>query len=219
MHSSLGNGLNRPSTILLLAIVALVGYQSLANRAAPPTLSPAVVATVNLDQVFKGLNVKTKADNDLKVLATDLNDKALGKEKELKQLKADLDDHQPGSPAYQQIEQKAVLAAEQYKGFMDFCKAKIDIEQGRTLRRIYLDIKKAAQQMADSNGYDIVFVDDSQAELPTAGQEETNRQISARRMLYVSRRIDITDALVVEMNKGQAPAGAAAGAAPTTKTP
>lgn len=218
MQTSLATGLNRPSTFLLIGLVALLGYQSLANRAAPQ-LAPAVVVTVNLDQVYKGLQAKTLADEELKKLATELNDKALAREKELKQLKADLDDHQPGSPAYQEIEKKAVLAAEQYRGYMDFCKAKIDIEQGRTIRRLYLDIKKAAQQMADSNGYDMVLVDDSQAELPTAGQEETNRQISARRMLYVSKRIDITSALIEDMNKAHGPVGAAVGAAPTAKSP
>jgi hypothetical protein len=44
-------------------------------------------------------------------------------------------------------------------------------------------------------------VDDSINEIPTAGEEETNRQISARRMVYTSAAVDITEELIAHMNK------------------
>jgi hypothetical protein len=55
--------------------------------------------------------------------------------------------------------------------------------------------------MAEQNQYDIVFVDDSIAALPeNTTESEMMRQISARRMLYSSPRIDITDFMIAQMN-------------------
>ena len=56
--------------------------------------------------------------------------------------------------------------------------------------------------MSRANGYDIVLVDDTVAELPEDTTEaETMRQISARRMLYANPQVDISDELIVRMNQ------------------
>jgi hypothetical protein len=54
--------------------------------------------------------------------------------------------------------------------------------------------------MATSNGYDLVLVNDSLAEIPPGTEEELNRQISARRILFANPRIDLTDELIAYMN-------------------
>ena len=64
------------------------------------------------------------------------------------------------------------------------------------------EIKEAVAHLANREGYDVVFVDDSASELPVAATEaEMRRQIGARRMLYTSPRVDITDQLVNFMNQ------------------
>jgi Skp family chaperone for outer membrane proteins len=192
---------NHIAVLLLIVLIGLVGYQTFAYRPAMSN-SPAVIATVNLEQLFKGLDEKTAADEQLKQMATKLNDEAEAKMKEIKQIDEDLKDHPKGSPTYSQMQEQQILLAGKYQAYLEYCKRKIEAEKGRSLKRIYLNIKNHANQLASQNGYDIVLVDDSLAEIPLGTEEETSRQISARRMLFTSTRLDITADLLERMNAG-----------------
>ncbi|MEM7623174.1 MAG: hypothetical protein AAF235_08205, partial [Planctomycetota bacterium] len=58
-----------------------------------------------------------------------------------------------------------------------------------------------ADTVARSEGYDIVYIDDSGVELPTQPTEQQALQIIlSRRVLFASNAIDITDELQRLMN-------------------
>ncbi len=54
--------------------------------------------------------------------------------------------------------------------------------------------------LAEQEGYALVVVDDSIVDFQSGTEADMMRQISARRMLYASPRVDITDALIMQMN-------------------
>lgn len=191
--------INRPAVALLASIVALLGYQSWAMRN-QEKLTPAVVACVDLEKVFNGLSAKTAADEHLKQVAEQLTAEGNRKAEAIKQMEADLNDLAEGSPRYRELQDNALLEAQKYRAYVEFSRAKIDSERSRTIKRIYLDIRKAAEEMGNTNGYDLVLVNDSLAEIPPGTEEEMNRQISARRILFASPRIDITAEVVAYMN-------------------
>jgi Skp family chaperone for outer membrane proteins len=191
--------INWPAVALLASIVAMLGYQSWAMRS-QEKLAPAVVVCVDLEKVFNGLTAKTNADAHLRKLGEEQIAESNKKAEAIKQMEADLADLAAGSARYRELQDQALLEAQKYRAYVEFSRAKIDAERSRTIKRIYGDIKKAADEMATSNGYDLVLVNDSLAEIPPGTEEEMNRQISARRILFANPRIDLTDELIAYMN-------------------
>jgi Skp family chaperone for outer membrane proteins len=191
--------INWPAMALLASIAAMLGYQSWAMRN-QEKIAPAVVVCVDLEKVFNGLTAKTNADAHLRKLGEQQIAESNKKAEAIKQMEADLADLAAGSARYRELQDQALLEAQKYRAYVEFSRAKIDAERSRTIKRIYGDIKKAADEMATSNGYDLVLVNDSLAEIPPGTEEEMNRQISARRILFANPRIDLTDELIAYMN-------------------
>ena len=182
----------------LLGMVALVGFRSPAPR--PPVPSLATVATVNLERVFSNLDEKGAADISLQVLADDLQKKSGAQSRAIELLEQNLDLFSVGSEKYQEAEEQFREATVKLRSFVEFGRLKIDFRKGATLKRLYASIKEAARLLAEREGYAVVLVDDSIVGLQSGTETDVVRQISARRMLYASPRVDITDALIMQMN-------------------
>ncbi len=199
--------LNWPAMILLAMFAGYVGYSSQANRAT--MLPAAVVATVNLEKVFQGLDERGAADARLKNLADKLDAEGHKKREEIEVLNADLELFPPGSEKFQEVAAELAGKGFRLKAFLDFAVRKLDAEKSRTLYDLYEDrIKEVVRQMAEEQGYDLVMVDDSIVALPTEISEaEIMRQISARRLLYTNSAIDITEDLIARMNSRYARGG------------
>lgn len=186
----------------LVTIGTVGGYYALAIRPAlvGPT-QPAIIATFDLEKTFNALDEKKRSDETLIKLANDL--KARGDEmaKALKQIETELEDHVPGGKKHNELLERLSQESGSYQAYIEFCKIKVEAEKSRVTMRIYASIKAAVTQMARENNYAAVFVDDSIAEIPlNLSVEETTRQISARRLVYTSSEIDITDPLISRMN-------------------
>ena len=191
--------MNWPAAILLAAMAVLVGYQTQASRSAAP--GPAVIATVNIELLFEKLEERAAADTRLTEMAKGLDDEAAEKRKTIEEFREEMDMFPPGSEAHREAQAQWTLKSYELQAFLDFAVRKIDVEKSKTLRSIYDKMNTTMAAMALENGYDIVFVDDSIVELPQAATEsEMMRQISARRMLYSSPQIDITNDVIVRMN-------------------
>lgn len=182
----------------LLGMVALVGFRSPAPR--PPVPRLATVATVNLERVFSNLDEKGAADISLQVLADDLQKKSGAQSRAIELLEQNLDLFSVGSEKYQEAEEQFREATVKLRSFVEFGRLKIDFRKGATLKRLYSSIKEAARLLAEREGYAVVLVDDSIVGLQSGTEADVVRQISARRMLYASPRVDITDALIMQMN-------------------
>jgi len=188
-------------SVAVLAVAALwIGHVTQANRPAPP--EPARIATINIEDVFNALNERSAADAELLELSNELEAERVQLREEIELLKEDLQNVlQPGTPAYEESQEALVWKTAQLRAFVDFAQRKLDREQSKLLRRIYENMKRVIGELSDDEGYDVVFVDDSVVELPADVTEaEMMRQISARRMLFSSPVIDISEALIERMN-------------------
>jgi Skp family chaperone for outer membrane proteins len=187
---------------LLAAVLALhMGYTSYAVRQAAP-LAPATLATVNLEQVFAGLDARAAADTRLAALAEELDGQAQAQRDEIALLEQDLEIFQPGSEEYEQTSASIAEMTLKRRAFIEYSARRIDAEQSRVLSELYDTIKEVLAALSTEYGYDIVFVDDSVVQLPrNVGEQEMMRQISARRMLYTNPAIDISQELIVRMNQ------------------
>lgn len=191
---------NWPAVLIAVMFVSFAGYQTFALRTfeAP---SPTAIATVDLERLFNQLDERDAADVKLQQLVEKLQADSNSMIEDIESLEADLEIHDSTSRAFQESMEKLSLKTLEYQAFVEFSRRRVDVEKAVTLKRIYVNIKMAAEQEARDRGYDIVFVDDSLGEIPPADEAETTRQISARRMLYASPEIDLTDQLLERMNR------------------
>lgn len=200
-----------PLTVALLAvIVAITCYQAGAYRPEPVSQSlPMVFATFDLEKTFNTLDEKKAADAALQRIAEDLKKGTDAAARELQQLEKDLDDLQPGTSKHREMLETLTLKSHEYQAAVEFARAKIDIEKARTMKTLYQSIKASAATLAKERGYKVIFVDDSIAPIPPGTSEEMTRQISARRMVYTSPDVDVTDELIRRMNAAFKTAGPA----------
>lgn len=195
-----------------LFMLGALGFLGGAAMLAPS--KPAVVASVDLEKVYDSLHRQDAADAELEKLAADLGREEEKKREELRGLEAELDAFKPGSEAHRrlmsQIEEKLVM----YKALVEFGRQKIEARRADFIRVIYDDIKATLKVLSKENGWDVVFLDDSIPPLEVADPQRTMQQISARRMLYCSEALDVTEQLVQRMNADfAARGGGAAGSA------
>jgi Skp family chaperone for outer membrane proteins len=205
--------------VCLLGLVAVLlacqtyGLQATTNQKAPPTS----IATFDLEKTFAALEEKKAGAEALTAMASALGKTNDEMSRKLKAMEQELEDLQAGTPKHKELMQKLVEATHEYKAQIDFSNMKLDIERARMMKKVYNSIRKAAEQLALERGYSVVFVDDSIAPIPPGTEQEMNRQISARRMVYTSPEVDVTEELISRMNTQWKMAGPAP--APTAGKP
>ncbi len=207
-----------PLTFALLGvIVAVVAYQAGAVRPSPepdPLLvpqapAPTSIATFDLEKTFNALEEKKAADNELKRLAESMKKESDNLAKGLKAMETELEDLQPGTPKHKEMMENLAEKGHNYQAQVEFFRAKMDIDGARMMRQVYQSIRLAAEQLAKERGYAVVLVNDSISPIPPGTVEEVTRQISARRMVYASPQVDVTEELISRMNNSFKTAGPA----------
>ena len=201
--------------IAALLLSQTLGLDANTNQKASPT----AIATFDLEKTFASLEEKKAGAEALTAMAAELTKTNEAMTSRLKAMEQELEDLQAGTPKHKELMQKLVEATHEYKAQIDFSNMKLDIERARMMKKVYNSIRKAAERLALERGYSVVFVDDSIAPIPPGTEQDMNRQISARRMVYTSPEVDITNDLISLMNEqwktaGPAPAAAAANGKP-----
>ena len=206
------------------AIALAIGYGPAIAQNGGAAGKPSVVATVRLSAVLEKLDQRGEAEANLNALAQKVKGDEKTRKDEIQKMQDQLEELRkaagdavdPGAEItdlQEQVAQKTL----QLQAWSRFTVDKVDIEKSLLMQDLYRNIKTAAQTMATANGYDLVLVDDSQAELSTTGDSRVSReaqvvqQIAARQLLYVNPALDITDQIITRMNN----AHKAAGGAPT----
>lgn len=192
--------MNRTMIYLAIALAAVVCYQSLAVKQMA-ALRPANVVWVDIERVFEGLNARAAGDQALQTLKDKLEADAEIKRGKAEAKKEELEVLSAGTPAYKAAEEAWAQLALEYRGYQEFANLKMEREKARILGDIYDKIRKGAQKLAEEQGFDYVFINDTLGQLQANTQEEMNRQISARRMLYANPEFDATDMLIALMNR------------------
>lgn len=186
------------STCILAMAGFLVGVQALAVHALP-LLSPAVVATVDLETTINSLDEWA----DMLASETGINDElqveVKRRQDEIELLDADLADYPSGSEKFKAAFKKYQMAGIELQGYVQFQQLKSQQRTSELILNLYEKIKDMARQLADEHGYDIILMNDSVLEIPE-NPENIIREISNRRILFARTQMDITDQLIQQMN-------------------
>ena len=172
-----------------------------------PRLSQGLtIATVDLSSVFEGLTQRADADLHLGQMA---ERNRLERDRRAGEIEALRSQHRDTvDPATrQELEERIALASIEYATWVRFTNQKTDVEQSLVLQDLYRAVKQAAAELARSEGYDLVVVDDSLRQLRMSAdsaisrEEQVRQQIGSRRLLFADPGLDVTDDLIATMNR------------------
>lgn len=189
-----------PALLVLIAALAWHAGANSASNARPPA-NPTAIATIDVVAVFDQLkelsDMESRLEGRQQTSQSELEEVA----NRLKTIIADLEVLTRGTEEHrnkvrERMELQAVLEA---RG--EALNQILSIERGSMTRELYNKVSDAIARIADREGYDAVFFDDSKFIVPENNPyESVYRAIVTRSLLYRHNTIDITDQVVSLMN-------------------
>ena len=164
--------------------------------------APPLVATVDLERLFNGLDAQKTEDERLQKVAKFHEDKIENLRANVEDLQSELENFEPSSEAWLTTNQNAQDAVSSFLAYEQYARLKVEAELAKSTRNIYTNIRSTIAEFCASQNppIDMVIVDDSIPEFEPADSAGTRQQISARRILYANSTYDITDAVLNRMN-------------------
>ncbi|MEE2907583.1 MAG: OmpH family outer membrane protein [Planctomycetota bacterium] len=183
--------------ICVLVVEWIATDRSDANQAPPAAKTS--VAVVNLEMTFNGLEEWVAVEGALVEMGAKMEDEAIRRREEVEGLLADTEDYPVGSEKYKEAERRYEMAALEFQAYVAMHQGRRMEYNDTQIKALYDKIKIAAKNMADDRGLDLILVDDSVVPIPPDTQDIL-AQISSRRVLFARAQLDITEALITEMN-------------------
>jgi Skp family chaperone for outer membrane proteins len=168
---------------------------------APPT-SPPLVATIDLERLFNGLDIQKTEGARVDAVAVKYDTQLDGLRGQIENLQAELENFEQGGEAWLKTSRDAEAAISEYQAIEQFARLKVEAERAKSMRNVYERIKSEIETFAKAQTppLDLVLIDDTIPVLEPSTAEAMQKQISARRMIYASRAFDITDILLERIN-------------------
>lgn len=191
--------------LVMLGIAVMAGAAlfraGASSMPAVPGPAPSVIGLIDLTLVTKGLNeikdrnaqLNTKAAEYQKQL-DDLSAQLIKINEDLKLLPADSKERRPLVFKGLELEQNA-------KAKQQVLRKTVELDAGEILSDMYKRVTETAAKVAEKDGYSLVLLDDRSVSLPKdAPDEEVNRAIFAKRIIYAAESVDLTQRIITEMN-------------------
>ncbi len=193
-----------PMATIVLLLGVLVGYEVFAGRAMAPA-SPPVVAVVRIDPLFDGLKQKADAAAAVEQLQGEIEAEAKIRREAASAL---TEQHGNAVNATQReaLSDKIALETLKNASWLEAAKQELEVDKAVRLQDLYKKVYDAINSLALTEGYDLVIVDDSGAELPferklrVLPQVQVIQKLAMRKVLYVNPTLDVTDDLIMRMN-------------------
>ncbi len=184
---------------LAVALAAALGLQTHAVRRVAP-LNPLVMAMVDLERVLENLEERAHLDSELVRLSEEIDASLESRRQEINNLDREIELYEVGSDKRTQILQRQQLLTLEYRAFVDHGQLRLERQQSRGLRLLYMSIRSAAADLAGTNGWDLVSMNDSAIDFREGDGVNVVSQIANRRVLWTNPDLDVTDLIVEHMN-------------------
>jgi Skp family chaperone for outer membrane proteins len=187
------------------SLVGIATFMVLAGASrlmfAPPT-SPPLVATIDLERLFNGLDIQKTEGARVDAVAVKYDTQLDGLRGQIENLQAELENFEQGGEAWLKTSRDAEAAIGEYQAIEQFARLKVEAERAKSMRNVYERIKSEIETFAKAQTppLDLVLIDDTIPVLEPSTAEAMQKQISARRMIYASSAFDITDILLERIN-------------------
>ncbi len=195
--------MNLPVFVIMVLLAVMVGYEVFAGRAAAP--GPAVIAVVRIDPLFDGLKQTADAEGAIDRLRSEIETEVQTRQAAIETLR---EEHSNTVDATEREALADNIALETLKNdfWLQTARREHELEKAVRLQDLYKKVFDAIQTLALTEGYDLVIVDDSGAELTferssrVLPQVQVCQKLAMRKVLFVNPTLDITEDLIMRMN-------------------
>jgi Skp family chaperone for outer membrane proteins len=201
------NGKNQPISVSMITIVAVLGalaaFQTLAQRGG--AADPPIVAAVRIEPLFDGLQQRALAKTEIAALEADITAEGKRRQAIIVEMEQSLEDVVAANKR-EELSDEIALERLKLQFWSQQATAEFEVEKAIRLQHLYTSVKKAIEDMALAEGYDIVVLNDASMELPferdarVPAQLQILEQIASRKLLYLKPALDVTDDLIMRMN-------------------
>lgn len=204
--------INGPTILMLLILMAALGYQAGAERV-EVRKQPAVVATIDITKVMEGLEQRSNAEIKLDQMRVEFNEERERRETRIRELDRQLREKQrevreqrAGMDELQRIEEQIALQELNFQAWITFQSDRIDVEKALLWQDLYRAIRRAVGEMAEGERYDLVIYDNTSEELfinpesRMSREMQVQQQMVSRQLVYAGRSLDVTNELIERMN-------------------
>ncbi len=194
----------KTSKLWLLAIVVVLAGAVLFNRSFAQVGSgssgAAKIGVCDVVQIFnsydrtKDLNTKQTNKTDALKAEDDMRVKAI------EAIRMELDGLKAGSSEYQRRRSDGERLTIERAAWLKFKEAQMLRDYANLSRNMYKEILAAVKQIASEQGYALVLCREP-SQLQSESVAELRQEISGRKVLYASGKIDVTDQVLARLNQ------------------
>lgn len=181
-------------TALTFSAVLGAGAQGL--TAARPTK----VATVDVLNVFNGLQEKAQVEADIRTRGEQLRTEEESRRKELMDLQNDLKILAPETQAYTQKTNQIKRKVLELKVWSQMESENLTSESSIQLAGLYRKMCDTIGKVAKENNYDMVIYKEQEPTFQNVKPESMNQIIQMRKVLWSADDMEITDQTITRMN-------------------
>jgi Skp family chaperone for outer membrane proteins len=193
-----------------VAVVAWLGSEVLSLRSTVEATmavaaNPTAVAVVNVEKVFDRLDESADWQIQIRQLAASVQEESQARAADVERLRKELEP-MAESPERQRLLDEIALKQLRLEEWRRLKQLEIDRERSLMWQKMYRAVREEARRVAESEGYQLVLVDDSGVEIRTSREinapleVQAQQQIASLRVLYAANAIDITEKVVVRIN-------------------
>ncbi len=189
-------------TGIVMSGLAAAAAWALAERSgaqAAKSTATGRVGCVNVVVVFNGFQRQKDLTEEMNQLQARLQEENRQRRDKIDALQAELERLDPDDPTYVQRTRDLLAQQIDYKNWVDLRQADLTREVGLWTVKIYREILKATEALAEKEGYDLILYKGEFE--PTSMDPETVKDlIRANQVLYAHNSIDLTQAVLDKLN-------------------
>jgi Skp family chaperone for outer membrane proteins len=164
---------------------------------------PSAVAVVAIDRVIENLAEVKRMEDGIKTRLEQFKAQLEDIRKRKDQATSDLGMIPRDAPGRTDKEMELVLLDAEFKTTSQIYQQRVALEQADLTRQLYAKIARAVQELAVRDGWDLVLLDDRDLiDIPPQGAlvDDVREAVRRKKVVYASRPVDITGAVIAKMN-------------------
>ena len=193
------NGMRAVFTGSLAAAAVALAAGLVAGTSFAP--APAVVCHVDVPEVFTKCSLNANLRLRVNAVRDQLNANVEQLTQRVQAKKDEIELFEANSDRWTAAQQEIQSLVGSLNAEMKYADSKFQTEQAKAIREMYASMKAVIATYADGQGIDYVLLDDSVEALPRMEPDKTRDQALQRRILFAAPARDITQAILLEMNK------------------
>jgi Skp family chaperone for outer membrane proteins len=188
-----------------LALGLLAGGAAIVALPQSASAQSTKIAVVNVQRVYNDMQETKAMTVRMAEEGKKLNAEMEAKAQELQKLRAERDDKdhlKPGTPQWEEVNQKLITKSVELKNWRDSKQALQEDAYKQQVKKLFEKVEAAVAEVAKAEGYDIVIADTSagQDALDQADLRTLKAMLLQKSVLFANDKSDITQRVIISLD-------------------